>query len=86
MIIFSSFYCQGGGLHIDRTGAFVEPSPGKNNSRSPNCDVLEDYDFRVRRPAIRLLTYLLVNKPRSMQELVLASHMGVSRYELHKAN
>ena len=44
MIIFSSFYRQGGGLHIDWTGAFVEPSPGKNNSRPPNSDVLEDYD------------------------------------------
>jgi hypothetical protein len=35
--------------------------------------------IQVRRPAVKLLTHLLLNKPREMQELILGSHMGVSR-------
>lgn len=42
-------------------------------------DLLEEYDFKIRRPAIRLLTHLLTNQPRKMQETILASRMGVSR-------
>ena len=42
-------------------------------------DLLEDFDFRVRRPAVRLLTHLLLNKPRDVQELILACQPGVSR-------
>ncbi|XP_018325488.1 general vesicular transport factor p115 [Agrilus planipennis] len=40
---------------------------------------LEEYDFRVRWPAVRLLTSLLVNKPKQIQDIVLVSPMGVSR-------
>ena len=40
---------------------------------------MEEFDFRVRRPAIKLLTHLLLNKPRAMQELILGSRLGVSR-------
>ncbi len=42
-------------------------------------DLLEEFDFRVRRPAVRLLTHLLLNKPREMQEMILSSQLGVSR-------
>ena len=35
--------------------------------------------WQVRRPAVKLLTNLLMNKPRDMQEYILGSHMGVSR-------
>ena len=42
-------------------------------------ETLQEYDFKVRRPGIKLLTNLLVNKPRLMQEIVLKSQMGVSR-------
>ena len=42
-------------------------------------DTLEEFDFRVRRPAVKLLTHLLLNKPREIQEIILSSHMGVSR-------
>jgi len=42
-------------------------------------DTLQEYDFKVRRPAIKFLTNLLVNKPRLMQQIVLQSEMGVSR-------
>ena len=58
---------------------FTEIFLKRESNVQPVLDVLEDYDFRIRRPAIRLLTFLLVNKPRLMQEIVLGSHMGVSR-------
>lgn len=40
---------------------------------------LEEYDFHVRWPAVRLLTSLLANRPKDIQEIILASHMGVSK-------
>lgn len=42
-------------------------------------DFLEEYDFRVRWPAIKLLTNLLGNRPKEIQEIVLVSPMGVSK-------
>ncbi|XP_055599040.1 general vesicular transport factor p115 [Uranotaenia lowii] len=42
-----------------------------------NC--LEEYDFRVRWSAIKLLTSLLANRPKEIQEIVLVSPMGVSK-------
>uniref|UniRef100_A0A1B6CZB3 Uncharacterized protein n=1 Tax=Clastoptera arizonana TaxID=38151 RepID=A0A1B6CZB3_9HEMI len=40
---------------------------------------LEEYDFRVRWPAVKLLTILLANKPKDIQEIILVSPMGVSK-------
>lgn len=40
---------------------------------------LEEFDFRVRWPAVRLLTCLLANKPKEIQDIVLVSPMGVSK-------
>ncbi|ALC48620.1 p115 [Drosophila busckii] len=40
---------------------------------------LDEYDFRVRRASIQLLTSLIANKTRELQELVLVSPMGVSK-------
>lgn len=40
---------------------------------------LEDYDFRVRWPTVKLLTCLLTNKPKDIQDIVLVSPMGVSK-------
>lgn len=40
---------------------------------------LEEYDFRVRWPAVKLLTSLLTNKPKDIQDIVLVSPMGVSK-------
>ncbi|XP_075238640.1 general vesicular transport factor p115 isoform X2 [Lycorma delicatula] len=40
---------------------------------------LEEYDFRVRWPAVKLLTNLLANKPKDIQEIILVSPMGVSK-------
>lgn len=40
---------------------------------------LEEYDYRVRRAAIQLLTTLIQNKTRDLQEHILVSPMGVSK-------
>lgn len=40
---------------------------------------LEEYDFRVRWPAVKLLTSLLASKPKEIQDIVLVSPMGVSK-------
>lgn len=40
---------------------------------------MEEYDFRVRWPAVKLLTSLLANKQKEIQEIVLVSPLGVSR-------
>lgn len=40
---------------------------------------LEEYDYRVRRPAVKLLTSLLASKPKEIQDIVLVSPMGVSK-------
>lgn len=40
---------------------------------------LEEYDFRVRWSAVKLLTVLLTNRPKDIQEIILVSPMGVSK-------
>ncbi|OXU21680.1 hypothetical protein TSAR_004043 [Trichomalopsis sarcophagae] len=40
---------------------------------------LEEFDFRVRWPALKLLSNLLANKPKDIQEIILVSPMGVSK-------
>lgn len=40
---------------------------------------LEEFDFKVRWPAIKLLTALLANRHKDIQEIVLVSPMGVSK-------
>lgn len=40
---------------------------------------LEEYDFRVRWPAVKLLTSLLANKQKDIQEIILVSPLGVSK-------
>ncbi|XP_014239398.1 general vesicular transport factor p115 isoform X2 [Cimex lectularius] len=40
---------------------------------------LEEYDFKVRWPALKLLTILLRNRLRDIQEIILVSPMGVSK-------
>lgn len=40
---------------------------------------LEEFDFRVRWPAVKLLTSLLENKPKEIQDIILVSPMGVSK-------
>uniref|UniRef100_A0A0K8SE19 Vesicle tethering protein Uso1/P115-like head domain-containing protein n=1 Tax=Lygus hesperus TaxID=30085 RepID=A0A0K8SE19_LYGHE len=40
---------------------------------------LEEYDFKVRWPALKLLAVLLTNRLRDIQEIILVSPMGVSK-------
>ncbi|XP_012235787.1 general vesicular transport factor p115 [Linepithema humile] len=40
---------------------------------------LEEFDFRVRWPALKLLTHLLTNRSKDIQEIILVSPMGVSK-------
>lgn len=40
---------------------------------------LEEFDFRVRWPALKLLTHLLTNRSKDIQEIILISPMGVSK-------
>ncbi|XP_044737820.1 general vesicular transport factor p115 [Chrysoperla carnea] len=40
---------------------------------------LEEYNYQVRRPAVKLLTNLLDNKTREIQQIVLESKLGVSK-------
>ncbi|XP_076327390.1 general vesicular transport factor p115 isoform X1 [Tachypleus tridentatus] len=42
-------------------------------------DLLEEFDFKVRWPAVKLFTGLLECRPKELQECVLVSPMGVSR-------
>lgn len=41
--------------------------------------LLEEFDFKVRWPAIKLLTALLVNRHKDIQEIILVSPMAVSK-------
>ncbi|KXJ14255.1 General vesicular transport factor p115 [Exaiptasia diaphana] len=41
--------------------------------------MLEEYEFHVRWPTVKLLTMLLTNKPNLLQQCILVSPMGVSR-------
>ncbi|XP_050394510.1 general vesicular transport factor p115 isoform X2 [Patella vulgata] len=41
--------------------------------------LLEEYDFHVRWPTVKLLTILLTNKGKGIQECILVSPMGVSK-------
>ncbi|XP_072945057.1 general vesicular transport factor p115 [Epargyreus clarus] len=42
-------------------------------------DLLDEYDFRVRLSAIQLLTSMLTNRPKDIQEVILVKPMGVSK-------
>ncbi|XP_026741519.1 general vesicular transport factor p115 [Trichoplusia ni] len=42
-------------------------------------DLLDEYDFRVRLSTVQLLTSLLTNRPKDIQEIILVKPMGVSK-------
>lgn len=42
-------------------------------------ELLEEYDYRVRLPTVKLLRSLLNNRPKDIQEIILISPMGVSK-------
>ena len=39
----------------------------------------QEYDFHVRWPTVKLITLLLANKTKDIQEIILANPMGVSK-------
>lgn len=39
----------------------------------------EEFEFRVRWPALNLLTNLVANRPKDIQEIILVSPMGISK-------
>ncbi|CAG0920623.1 unnamed protein product [Notodromas monacha] len=43
-------------------------------------DILDEYDFHVRWPAVKLLTNLILNRPKDLQECILVNPMGVSKF------
>uniref|UniRef100_T1JUH9 Vesicle tethering protein Uso1/P115-like head domain-containing protein n=2 Tax=Tetranychus urticae TaxID=32264 RepID=T1JUH9_TETUR len=51
----------------------------KTKNISLVIELIEEYDFKIRWPALKLITNLLRNKPKDIQDGILASPMGVSR-------
>lgn len=58
---------------------FTEIISKKAENLQDLLSLLEEYDFRIRLPLIRLLTNLLINRPKDIQEILLVSPMGVSK-------
>lgn len=58
---------------------FTEMLIKSNENVATILNFLEEFDFKVRWPAIRLLISLLGNKPKDIQEIVLVSPMAVSK-------
>ncbi|EEC02728.1 vesicle docking protein P115, putative [Ixodes scapularis] len=58
---------------------FTEIYIKKSENVTLLLDLMEEFEFKVRWPAVRLLTGLLIHRPKEVQECVLISPMGVSR-------
>ncbi|XP_048510355.1 general vesicular transport factor p115 isoform X2 [Athalia rosae] len=58
---------------------FTEIFIKQPDSVSQALAFLEEFDFRVRWPALKLMTHLLANRPKDIQDIILVSPMGVSK-------
>lgn len=58
---------------------FTEIIAKKPDNLTMLLSFMEEYDFRIRLPVIRLVTNLLINRPKDVQEILLVSPMGVSK-------
>lgn len=58
---------------------FTEMYIKDQNSIQLILDLLDEYDFRVRLSAVQLLTSLLTNRPKDIQDIILVKPMGVSK-------
>ncbi|RVE47137.1 hypothetical protein evm_008214 [Chilo suppressalis] len=58
---------------------FTEMFIKDHNNIQLVLDLLDEYDFRVRLSAVQLLTSLLTNRPKDIQEIILVKPMGVSK-------
>lgn len=66
--------------HMDKIGEqFTEIFIKNPDSVGLVLTFLEEFDFRVRWPALKLLTHLLANRSKDIQEIILVSPMGVSK-------
>ncbi|XP_005090245.1 general vesicular transport factor p115 [Aplysia californica] len=63
----------------DLGGQFTEIFIKKSDNVSLLLSFLEEYDFHVRWPTVKLLTVLLTNRQKDLQEIILVIPMGVSR-------
>ncbi|KAK3089231.1 hypothetical protein FSP39_001968 [Pinctada imbricata] len=58
---------------------FAEIFTKNQDNISLLLSLLEEYDFHVRWPTVKLLTILLMNRGKELQEVILVSPMGVSK-------
>ncbi|CAE1275452.1 General vesicular transport factor p115 [Acanthosepion pharaonis] len=63
----------------DLGGQFTEIFIKNSENVTLLLSLLEEYDFHVRWPTVKLLTILLTNKSKEIQEIILISPMGVSK-------
>ncbi|KAJ8315913.1 hypothetical protein KUTeg_006547 [Tegillarca granosa] len=63
----------------DLGGQFTEIFVKHHENVSLLLSLLEEYDFHVRWPTVKLLTILLTNRSKDLQECILVSPMGVSK-------
>lgn len=58
---------------------FTEIFIKEDNNIQLVLDLLDEYDFRVRLSAVQLLTSVLTNRPKDIQEIILVKPMAVSK-------
>ncbi|BFZ03569.1 hypothetical protein BsWGS_06608 [Bradybaena similaris] len=63
----------------DLGGQFTEIFIKRPENVNLLLQFLDDYDFHVRWPTVKLLTVLLTNRQKELQEIILVIPMGVSR-------
>ncbi|GFS31054.1 general vesicular transport factor p115 [Nephila pilipes] len=68
-------YGSGDDLGLQFTEIFIK----KSENVTLLLELIEEYDFKVRWPIVRLLSGLLSHRPKELQECILVSPMGVSR-------
>ncbi|BFZ17934.1 hypothetical protein BsWGS_20973 [Bradybaena similaris] len=68
-----------GQVSSDLGAQFTEIFIKRQENVSLLMSFLDDYDFHVRWPTVKLLTVLLTNKQKDLQEIILVVPMGVSR-------
>ncbi|KAK7075823.1 Vesicle-mediated ER to Golgi transport protein, partial [Halocaridina rubra] len=60
-------------------GQFTEIFTKRQENISLLVNLLDEFDFRVRYPTIKLMTNLLKNRPKELQEVILVIPSGVSK-------
>jgi len=60
-------------------GQFTEIFTKQADNVSTVLGLMEEFEFHVRWPAVKLLSNMLTHRPRQVQEMVLISPMGVSK-------